>query len=554
MRADDIKKIMENIAAMPYRTVLINGPWGVGKTYEIKKAINGNSSAHMISMFGMQSCEDIYVELAWRLQIDSKRTIGILKKAAFIADVVAKKANIVIDYSRVAKERVRSYYITKENEIIIFDDLERVGTNFSLETFLGFIEDLKNMNPQLTIVVVTNLSELSQEKYFNKFNEKVIDKIYNISSISSAVDWKRLGVNDDVALDFMQRHGLKNLRTIRKAQQFFDDVKMRIREYSKAEFQNDLFLRFIQQICYSVVVESYEQIYLKQVQEELDAAKDSENEYWKAVKQHELEDHIYRIGIKYLDDGEAFRAIIRDIYDYHQNNSWFSESNIVTWYGIFENIGTKAPFYLSDDEIQMVVKESLNNLYCNESVAEAIQKMDVIGQWAEVLEWNLDEVWDVFETYIFDFIDQTLIKGNNIELDMHWDISLQCDRVKKLVQNIKEKLPEKKIEKMIERIQLNMKSGNYNSAYEEIEELRFFIPINEEKLAEPFMKSLLDSSILPVGSIDEIQWRYLHKLYKLCHRVIPDELSSFTEEAIASAESKMLKYRLETLRKVYLTE
>ena len=68
------------------------------------------------------------------------------------------------------------------------------------------------------------------------------------------------------------------------------------------------------------------------------------------------------------------------------------------------------------------------------------------------------------------------------------------------------------------------------------------------------MKSLLDSSILPVGSIDEIQWRYLHKLYKLCHRVIPDELSSFTEEAIASAESKMLKYRLETLRKVYLTE
>ena len=44
MRADDINRIIKNINQLPYNAILINGAWGIGKSYAINEALAGNSN------------------------------------------------------------------------------------------------------------------------------------------------------------------------------------------------------------------------------------------------------------------------------------------------------------------------------------------------------------------------------------------------------------------------------------------------------------------------------------------------------------------------------
>ena len=42
MRADKIKTIIGNINDLPYKTILFDGTWGVGKSYAVNEALAGN--------------------------------------------------------------------------------------------------------------------------------------------------------------------------------------------------------------------------------------------------------------------------------------------------------------------------------------------------------------------------------------------------------------------------------------------------------------------------------------------------------------------------------
>jgi len=53
MRADKIKTIIGNINDLPYKTILFDGTWGVGKSYAVNEALAGNPDVCKISMFGM---------------------------------------------------------------------------------------------------------------------------------------------------------------------------------------------------------------------------------------------------------------------------------------------------------------------------------------------------------------------------------------------------------------------------------------------------------------------------------------------------------------------
>jgi hypothetical protein len=39
MKANEIRSLVENIHQSPYKNIMIDGAWGVGKSYEIQKAL-----------------------------------------------------------------------------------------------------------------------------------------------------------------------------------------------------------------------------------------------------------------------------------------------------------------------------------------------------------------------------------------------------------------------------------------------------------------------------------------------------------------------------------
>lgn len=62
MRADDINRIIKNINQLPYNAILINGAWGIGKSYAINEALAGNSNVCKLSMFGLPDAQKIIMK------------------------------------------------------------------------------------------------------------------------------------------------------------------------------------------------------------------------------------------------------------------------------------------------------------------------------------------------------------------------------------------------------------------------------------------------------------------------------------------------------------
>lgn len=70
MKANDIQKLVKNTS--PYETIMIDGDWGVGKSYEIKKALIDNTNSCILSLFGINSCKEMFSSLFLRLGLNSK--------------------------------------------------------------------------------------------------------------------------------------------------------------------------------------------------------------------------------------------------------------------------------------------------------------------------------------------------------------------------------------------------------------------------------------------------------------------------------------------------
>ena len=49
MKADNIITIMEQMQDLPYKCILFNGIWGIGKSYAIDQAIKGKHNVCKIS-------------------------------------------------------------------------------------------------------------------------------------------------------------------------------------------------------------------------------------------------------------------------------------------------------------------------------------------------------------------------------------------------------------------------------------------------------------------------------------------------------------------------
>ena len=233
MKADNIKNIISDIDHLPYRAILFDGTWGIGKSYAVNEALEANPNVCKISMFGLKDTRQIYHEALFQLAL--KNNIG--GKIGEIANNILDGASKIWDKVGQAKEAVQS--IVNEREmflllskeftsvhIIVIDDLERMSDDINLEDIFGIIEELKQCN-YVKVIVIANTDEIQSDKkvVFEKYNEKVIERIYHITERAEKVTWSKMNIHADFVEKFLEIHKVKNLRTPEKAQRFFEDVK-----------------------------------------------------------------------------------------------------------------------------------------------------------------------------------------------------------------------------------------------------------------------------------------------------------------------------------------
>ena len=363
MQADYIGEIIGKLSDLPYKCILFDGKWGIGKTYAIDDALKKRDNVCKISMFGLQNSQQIYHEALFQLALKNNKggKIGeiaknILEGAAIIWNQVAQVKDVL---QSIAKERELFLLLSKEFDswyTIVIDDLERLSNSISMEEVLGVVEELKKCN-YVKVILVANLEELmDEEKIFEKYNEKVIDRVYKITERPKNINWGVLGIHAGFINDFLSKHKVKNLRTLQKAQNFYDDVKLYCKDINSEQFMNEIRL-----ICFAIVVESIDKLYYKEPdEEEQDAIKKS-----LAAIQNELEHRIMR----YLTSVKS-NSLVAMLFKYYKNEEMLVFDDLKTEYELFLQAGCKPNYYKSDEEIKRVLPELYKKIIGTSSLGE----------------------------------------------------------------------------------------------------------------------------------------------------------------------------------------
>ena len=255
----------------------------------------------MVSLFGMEDVQQIYHEILYQLLLHTSnggKIVECLKDAFRILgnfDDRAKSVSTILESHFSEEDMVNS--ITRkfdEGHIVVIDDLERCKESIELRDFFGVVEKLKSNN-HIQVVLIANSEEITDKKDFEKYREKVIDRTFTITENSKSANWSKLGIQGDFADELCKNHPIKNLRTLQKAQDFYNDVK----QYAKS-IHDEMFMNEVRLICFAIVIEDTDKLYYKPLTEE-----ETKSEFDKTVRtlQNYFESRVkqYLLGIKSSD-------------------------------------------------------------------------------------------------------------------------------------------------------------------------------------------------------------------------------------------------------------
>ena len=252
MNADYVENIIRNIDKQSYKCILVDGAWGIGKSYMVRKALEDmKDRTCFISLFGMDDVQKIYHEAFFQLALRTSRGGKIANGAKGVAKAAGNFCAEITKLNGALAQAISErelFAVTasnfKKNRIIVIDDLERRKAGLDLEELFGVIEELKQSN-YIKVILIANSNEIHENERttFNKYKEKTIDRIFEVTEHSASIKWGMYGIDGEFIDVFLMRHKAKNLRTLQKAQNFYNDVKQYCLKIENEQFMNEVLNR-----------------------------------------------------------------------------------------------------------------------------------------------------------------------------------------------------------------------------------------------------------------------------------------------------------------------
>ena len=539
MKADNIKNIISDIDHLPYRVILFDGTWGIGKSYAVNEALEANPNVCKISMFGLKDTRQIYHEALFQLAL--KNNIG--GKIGEIANNILDGASKIWDKVGQAKEAVQS--IVNEREmflllskeftsvhIIVIDDLERMSDDINLEDIFGIIEELKQCN-YVKVIVIANADEIQSDKkvVFEKYNEKVIERIYHITERAEKVTWSKMNIHADFVEKFLETHKVKNLRTLEKAQRFFEDVKLFCNSDMSEQFKEELRL-----ICFAVVVESIENLYYKEIDSDNTDSVEKMTNTIGNMLQHRIGRYLY--GIK------CSTNLVEMILKYYEEGV-LNEEQLEAEYKLFLNSGDKPNYYKSDEEIRSVLPILREKMLEAKSLAELNEFADAYVVWSDVLEENNESVLSEYRNILEEMLEKTVLDGKEEMLSYSYDLfHMSSEKTKRIYQEENKEMMKFLIETYVGYLK---KTTHGKKAYEYSYKLRNnFDSSYYHDIIISEIDNLYNKISFPVDNVDEDRY---HTCYNIMYVLYHSDAEKFLQycEKIKEDCDNMSRHRIEVL-------
>lgn len=246
MNLDQIKIITQYLKIETNYAVIINGDYGVGKTYfyknflmpEIKKVSlpydEGKKFTPIhISLFGFKTLEEvqtgIFLELFPILQDKKlKLAAGILKTIIRGIAEIKGAGNIDIDKHIGDLTPDANDWLNYKDLVICFDDLDRRSDSLKLSDFFGFINSLVENQGAKVLIIANEPVLLKDSDYNSNLREKVIGVSIHYKPITKLVFEQiikeRYSSSFTIYYDFLIEHKFKILSVIEKNQNNFRNL------------------------------------------------------------------------------------------------------------------------------------------------------------------------------------------------------------------------------------------------------------------------------------------------------------------------------------------
>ena len=260
----DTSKIVETLNAFVVgnnKSIVLDGKWGIGKTYKINEFLKGFYSkfnkkkyrVHYVSLFGKKGIEEIHTEVYSKLHpnIDLvSKSIKLVSPASkfipgdfditdsldYILGVANKTSlesndiSLTVEKGPVnyGKRIIRKFKRLKQKHVFIFDDLERKSPDLKFTELEGYYNTL--FLNGIKVISVCNMSYFNSEekkddkKDFDSFKEKVFDRIYNLTSNDDTIIKNYFDYDNVILTESITRLFDNNLRNAEKTSIFYQEV------------------------------------------------------------------------------------------------------------------------------------------------------------------------------------------------------------------------------------------------------------------------------------------------------------------------------------------
>lgn len=538
MKIEEIKPIIVDILEnrCDYHSILIDGPWGCGKTTMIKNAIEelGKEHCHIYyqSLFGLKDVIELNscFKKAGILKKIGKAVIPFFNLIPIEGDGIVKALSKCLDVIPESKPRPQS------DKIFIFDDFERIDASLSYIALLGFFNQLIiNGCTIICISSLRDLNDLAKEnpsienriKEINQFKEKVFDRIFCINESPETILKSIFDTHNIAGFNSIIKLFNDNIRVAKRTERLYKELAQLPKKHN---FNLEKYFTKIQilKACLCVILSTYGKS---------DDKKEDKESYEYLINlesKKPLDEQIFNNIQTYMKDSKNF---LND-----EKDKLFHLSINLARYEIHNDIGVLVETYPN------AVPEIKDDSILNATDFYLLSDQDKKDYYAQLRQKTIDlqlaidrryidrliEVWqnypksnedNEFNETVINIISSDYLEGKTSGFDRLNDYLIVNDRpqARKMIENAKNKIESVIIQNTIQNTQANIiectETNDYSFLYVFVEDIMAFKYTSKKYLIDWFDNYLEKNNYLIPDlskTISHSMWQYCHSISKYC--------------------------------------
>lgn len=221
--------------------ILLDGHWGVGKTFYVKKSLkpyldniySSSFKSYYLSLYGVSSLDDFKDRLLSVVLTKNERTGWFVQKSNAMADFSVQAFEGTRGVGKALGSIgsiVKQYYFNHLDNLLLFiDDLERISSDELKSVILGECLNLCE-NKRIKIVVIGNQEKIKSKADIEKAFSDVVSfsrtPLELISVLDKIYTDDRTLSNDQKQLieEMLNKHKVDNIRVLRRAIERFNAI------------------------------------------------------------------------------------------------------------------------------------------------------------------------------------------------------------------------------------------------------------------------------------------------------------------------------------------